>query len=110
MLSVLAEVINEPRQALSMRSDGVVLFASDNLIQHHALTPVNALNDVVILTKKGNFYVAIILVSQLYRHMRVVLLRIRNRSVYSNFLNTVTQKNNSTHQLVYVQCSAVNVI
>ena len=37
--------------------------------------------------------------------MHVVLLRIRNRSVYSNFLNMVTQKNNSTHQFVYVQCS-----
>ena len=31
LLSVLAEVVNEPRQALSMRTDGVVLFASDNL-------------------------------------------------------------------------------
>ena len=31
LLSVLAEVINEPRQALSMRTGGVVLFASDNL-------------------------------------------------------------------------------
>ena len=41
--------------------------------------------------------------------MRVVLLRIRNRSVYSNFLNTFTHKNNSTHQLVCVPCSAVNV-
>ena len=50
LLSVLAEVINEPRQALSMRSDGVDLFASDNLLQHHALTPVNALSDVVILS------------------------------------------------------------
>ena len=32
--------------------------------------------------------------------MRVVLFRIRNHSVYSNFLNTFTHKNNSTHQLV----------
>ena len=41
--------------------------------------------------------------------MRVVLLRIRNRSVYSNFFKTFTHKNNSTHQLVCVQSSAVNV-
>ena len=41
--------------------------------------------------------------------MRVVLFRIRNHSVYSNFLNTFTHKNNSTHQLVCVPCSAVNV-
>ena len=41
--------------------------------------------------------------------MRVVLLRIHNRSVYSNFLNTFTHKNNSTHQLVCVQSSVVNV-
>ena len=31
LLSVLAEVINEPRQTLSMRTGGVVLFAPDNL-------------------------------------------------------------------------------
>ena len=41
--------------------------------------------------------------------MRVVLLRIRNRSVYSNFIYTFTHNNNSTHQLVCVPCSAVNV-
>ena len=50
MLSLLAEVINEPRQALSISTDDVVLFASDNLLQHHALTPVNAVNDDVILS------------------------------------------------------------
>ena len=47
---MLEEVINEPRQALSMRTDDVVLFASDTLLEQHAFTPVNAVNDVVILT------------------------------------------------------------